>query len=239
MGHIHCVLCLVTVSTTPAQAHADACLLSVCTAAAAAAAIPPADEALDEPPRAREGPIITPTVAKSILGQAALQLAVMAALLGPLGEALVAHGGGASSSGMAGAGAAAAMAAAGALTAVGGAVADVAGGELAGGLSPERAAQYTLVFNSFVLMQLFNQVGGGRRGAAAVGSSAWRAVQVQVIRKVELVPCAVPWVTWLLLVAGMIHTVKHVVVAKPLHSTAPARVWACHVPAGEQPQDPR
>jgi hypothetical protein len=73
----------------------------------------------------------------------------------------VQHG---SSSSMAGANAAAAAAAAaavGGLTAVGGAIAELGAGELAGGLSPERAEQYTLVFNSFVLMQLFNQVGGG------------------------------------------------------------------------------
>ncbi|WIA29940.1 hypothetical protein OEZ86_000039 [Tetradesmus obliquus] len=117
----------------------------------------PTDEALDEPPRARDGAIITPTVAKAILGQAALQLAVLAALLGPLGEALVGLGQGGGSgigSGMA----AAAAAAVGVMTAAGGALADVAGGELGGGLSPERAEQYTLVFNAFVLMQLFNQV---------------------------------------------------------------------------------
>lgn len=107
---------------------------------------PPADEALDEPPRARDGPIITPTVAKSILGQAGLQLAVLAALLGPLGEALVDMG---AQQGAAAHAAAAAVAAAGDVAAV--------------GLSPERACQYTLVFNSFVLMQLFNQVGAVRR----------------------------------------------------------------------------
>lgn len=97
-------------------------------------------------------------MAKAILGQAALQLAVLAALLGPLGEALVGLGQGGGSgigSGMA----AAAAAAVGVMTAAGGALADVAGGELGGGLSPERAEQYTLVFNAFVLMQLFNQVG--------------------------------------------------------------------------------
>jgi hypothetical protein len=126
-----------------------------------------ADGALDEPPRARDGPIITPTVAKSILGQAVLQLGVMAALLGPLGEALVAH----ASSGAAAAEAAVAAAAVGAMTAVGGAVGDVAAGELAGGLSPERAAQYTLVFNSFVLMQLFNQVRGRQGRGSRPGMS--------------------------------------------------------------------
>lgn len=84
-----------------------------------------ADAALDEPPRLRDGPIITPTVAKSILGQAALQLGVMAALLGPLGTTLVAAG----------------------------------GGPVAAGLDPgDHTCQYTLVFNSFVMMQLFNQV---------------------------------------------------------------------------------
>lgn len=73
----------------------------------------------------RDGPIITPTVAKSILGQAALQLGIMVALLGPVGNALVAAGG------------------------------DTA----AVGLNPEdHLCQYTLVFNSFVMMQLFNQV---------------------------------------------------------------------------------
>jgi hypothetical protein len=106
-------------------------------------------------------------VAKSILGQAALQLGVMVALLGPLGEALVTH----ANSSAAAAEAAVTAAAVGAMTAVGGAVGDVAGGELAGGLSPERAMQYTLVFNSFVLMQLFNQVRGGggeSRGSVAI-----------------------------------------------------------------------
>jgi hypothetical protein len=122
-----------------------------------------ADGALDEAPRALDGPIITPTVAKSILGQAALQLGVMAALLGPLGEALVQH-----ASSAAAAEAAVAAAAVGAMTAVGGAVGDVAARELAGGLSPERAMQYTLVFNSFVLMQLFNQVRGVGRAQAAL-----------------------------------------------------------------------
>jgi Ca2+ transporting ATPase len=85
----------------------------------------PTDDSLDEPPRVRDGPIITPTVAKSILGQAALQLGIMVALLGPLGNALVAAGG------------------------------DTA----AVGLNPDdHSCQYTLVFNSFVMMQLFNQV---------------------------------------------------------------------------------
>ncbi len=57
-----------------------------------------------------------PTVVKHILGQAALQLSLLAAVLGPWGL------------------------------------------ELAGG---ERDVQMTLVFNTFVWLQLFNQVGGG------------------------------------------------------------------------------
>lgn len=85
-----------------------------------------ADTALDEPPRARDGAIITPTVAKAILGQAALQLGVLAALLGPLGAAVMAVGGDAAA---------------------------------ATGLdAADHTAQYTLVFNTFVIMQLFNQV---------------------------------------------------------------------------------
>jgi len=84
---------------------------------------------LDEPPRLRDGAIITPTVAKSIFGQAVLQLGVMGLLLGPLGVALAEAGGDS----------AAARAAAAAVVG-------------------DHGLQYTLVFNSFVFMQLFNQV---------------------------------------------------------------------------------
>jgi hypothetical protein len=113
-----------------------------------------ADGMLDEPPRVRDGPIITPTVAKSIVGQAGLQLAVMAALLGPLGDTLTHHTAAAAQA-AAGAGAAVTDAAVAAAAAVA-----VAAG--ADGGAPDRIEQYTLVFNSFVLMQLFNQVGRGR-----------------------------------------------------------------------------
>lgn len=82
------------------------------------------DSVLDEPPRSRDGSIITPTVAKSIIGQAVLQLSVMAALLGPLGVALVATG----------------------------------QPDVTGVVDVDHTCQYTLVFNSFVIMQLFNQV---------------------------------------------------------------------------------
>jgi 4-hydroxyphenylpyruvate dioxygenase-like putative hemolysin len=114
---------------------------------------------LDEPPRLRDGPIITPTVAKSIVGQAALQLTVMAALLGPLGETLTHHG-----TAVTDAAAAVADAAAGAGAAVTDAAATAAAAAVAVGVdvAPERIEQYTLVFNSFVLMQLFNQVGTSR-----------------------------------------------------------------------------
>jgi hypothetical protein len=113
---------------------------------------------LDEPPRVRDGPIITPTVAKSIVGQAGLQLTVMAALLGPMGEALTHHTTAAAdaATAVAGAGAAvadAAVAAAAAAVAVG-----VDGAAAVGGAGVDRVEQYTLVFNSFVMMQLFNQV---------------------------------------------------------------------------------
>lgn len=115
----------------------------------------------------RDGPIITPTVAKSIVGQAALQLSVMAALLGPLGEALTHHDSAAVTSAAAAVTDAAAGAGAAAMVAVGG-LSEAAAGAAAGGLVPDRVEQYTLVFNSFVLMQLFNQVrvtvmGTGRR----------------------------------------------------------------------------
>jgi hypothetical protein len=116
-----------------------------------------ADGMLDEPPRVRDGPIITPTVAKSIMGQAGLQLAVMAALLGPLGQELTHHTAAAAAvatQAAAGAGAAVTDAAVAAAAAVA-----VAAG--ADGGAPDRIEQYTLVFNSFVLMQLFNQVGQG------------------------------------------------------------------------------
>jgi len=88
---------------------------------------------LDEAPRLRDGAIITPTVAKSIFGQAVLQLGVMGLLLGPLGVTLAEAGGDS-----------AAAQAAAAAVAVG-----------------DHGLQYTLVFNSFVFMQLFNQVGLG------------------------------------------------------------------------------
>jgi hypothetical protein len=54
---------------------------------------PPSDGVLLEAPRRRSGPLVTPTVAKGIAGQAALQLGVLAALLGPLGEAAAGAGG--------------------------------------------------------------------------------------------------------------------------------------------------
>jgi hypothetical protein len=75
---------------------------------------------LDEPPLARDAPLVPPTVLKSILGQGVWQLGVMAALLGPLGDTLAAG---------------------------------------------DRGVQYTLLFNTFVLMQLFNQVGREEGGA--------------------------------------------------------------------------
>lgn len=128
-----------------------ATLLFVCMAATTA------DKMLDEPPRVRGGPIITPTVAKSIVGQAALQLSVMAALLGPLGETLTHHG-----PAVTGAAAAVADAAAGAGAAMSDAAVAAAAAAMSVGVdgAPERIEQYTLVFNSFVLMQLFNQVRG-------------------------------------------------------------------------------
>lgn len=124
---------------------------------------------LDEPPRVRDGPIITPTVAKSIVGQAALQLGVMAALLGPLGEALVTTQLEASSGAVMDAAAAAAVAAGAAVSAAAAGVMEAGVSAVGGG--GDRVEQYTLVFNSFVLMQLFNQVrwyvcvwGGGMEG---------------------------------------------------------------------------
>lgn len=125
----------------------------------AAAVSAAADKMLDEPPRLRDGPIITATVAKSIVGQAALQLSVMAALLGPLGETLTHHG-----AAVTDAAAAVVDAAAGAGAAVTDAAATAAAAAVAVGVdvAPERIEQYTLVFNSFVLMQLFNQVGTSR-----------------------------------------------------------------------------
>jgi hypothetical protein len=137
---------------------------------------------LAEPPRLRDGPIITPTVAKSILGQAGLQLTVMAALLGPLGQALLTHGPAAAAAAAAAtaggdaagvtseaavaaasAGVGVGAAAAAAAVSVAGDIAAAAGGggfiEVGGLLgSPDRLEQCTLVFNAFVLMQLFNQV---------------------------------------------------------------------------------
>ncbi|KAI8463798.1 MAG: hypothetical protein J3K34DRAFT_526699 [Monoraphidium minutum] len=73
----------------------------------------PSDALLDEPPHRLEEPLVPPTVVKHILGQAALQLAILASVLGPLGA------------------------------------------ELAGG---DGEVQRTLLFNTFVWLQLFNQI---------------------------------------------------------------------------------
>lgn len=124
---------------------------------------------LDQPPRVRDGPIITPTVAKSIVGQAALQLAVMAALLGPLGESLT-HKATAAATADTAAVTDAAVAAVAAGGAAAAAVVSGVGVDVVG-VGHERIEQYTLVFNSFVLMQLFNQVrvflGGGLASCCA------------------------------------------------------------------------
>jgi hypothetical protein len=92
----------------------------------------------------------------------------MAALLGPLGETLTQHGAAATD-----AAAAVVDAAAGA----GAALADAAGTAAAAAVvagvdvAPERIEQYTLVFNSFVLMQLFNQVGTSRVPSGVTGQA--------------------------------------------------------------------
>lgn len=71
------------------------------------------DELLDEPPHRRSEPLVPPTVVKHIIGQALLQLSILAAILGPWGS-------------------------------------DLAGGD--------GEVQRTLLFNTFVWLQLFNQV---------------------------------------------------------------------------------
>lgn len=139
---------------------------------------------LDEAPRERDGPIITPTVAKSIVGQAALQLGVMAALLGPLGDALTTHASdtaAVTTTAMVADGAGAALAAVTAAT-----VAAVGEG------GAERIEQYTLVFNSFVLMQLFNQVSVrvGRVGGLLLGGG--RKLAVSAVRLKARLPTQIP-----------------------------------------------
>jgi len=49
---------------------------------------PQTDELLDEPPHSASEPLVPPTVIKHILGQAALQLALLATVLGPVGDEL-------------------------------------------------------------------------------------------------------------------------------------------------------
>jgi len=133
------------------------------------------DSMLDQPPRLRDGPIITPTVAKSIVGQAALQLSVMAALLGPLGESLT-HTAAAADAAAVTDAAVAAVAAGGAAAAA--VMSGVGGVDVVGGA--ERIEQYTLVFNSFVLMQLFNQVRVFLGGEGGMGDEGWGCILVAV-----------------------------------------------------------
>lgn len=128
---------------------------------------PSPDAVLDLPPCRPDQPLISPTVAKHIAGQAAFQLAVLAALL----AAHQSSGGG--SGAEADAAASAASTAAAAVAAHPWELLPQAGlwlqqqvlGPAGGpGGAGGAALRNTMVFNSFVMMQLFNQVGAGWTG---------------------------------------------------------------------------
>ncbi|GIL87786.1 hypothetical protein Vretifemale_15830, partial [Volvox reticuliferus] len=103
----------------------------------------PNDAMLDVPPNRPHDPLVTPTVLKHIIGQAAFQLAVLYGML----AALQHYGGGDA--------AAVATAGGGFLDSV---MAPLfGGGGGGGGGNHHHMLEMTLVFNAFVQMQLFNQ----------------------------------------------------------------------------------
>jgi hypothetical protein len=112
----------------------------------------PAEALLDAPPNRPNDPLVTPTVLKHIVGQAAFQLTVLYGML----VALEDYGGG-------GAAAVSVAASAGAgggggLEAVMATLFGETGGGGGGSGSPHsHVLEMTLVFNTFVQMQLFNQ----------------------------------------------------------------------------------